>query len=53
MKGISSLGHIGLKVKDIDKSLAFYTETMGLSEMFRLHREDGCVWLVYLRITDD
>jgi lactoylglutathione lyase len=53
MKGISGLGHIGIKVKDIDKSLAFYTETMGLPEMFRLHRDDGRVWLVYLRITDD
>jgi lactoylglutathione lyase len=52
MKGISSLGHIGIKVKDIDKSLTFYTEKIGFTEMFRLHR-DGRVWLVYLRITDD
>jgi catechol 2,3-dioxygenase-like lactoylglutathione lyase family enzyme len=41
MKGISSLGHIGIKVKDIDKSIAFYTEMMGFPEMFRLHRDDG------------
>lgn len=53
MKGISSLGHIGIKVKDIDKSIAFYTEMMGFPEMFRLHRDDGRVRLVYLRITDD
>jgi lactoylglutathione lyase len=53
MKGISSLGHIGIKVKDLDKSIAFYTQTMGFPEMFRLHRDDGRVWLVYLRITDD
>ena len=26
---------------------------MGFPEMFRLHRDDGRVWLVYLRITDD
>ena len=53
MKGISSLGHIGIKVKNLEKSMAFYTETMGCPEMFRLHRDDGRVWLVYLRITDD
>jgi lactoylglutathione lyase len=53
MKGISSLGHIGIKVKNLEKSIAFFTETMGFPEMFRLHRDDGRVWLVYLRITDD
>lgn len=53
MKGINSLGHIGIKVKDLEKSIAFYTETMGFPEMFRLYRDDGRVWLVYLRITDD
>jgi lactoylglutathione lyase len=53
MKGISSVGHIGIKVKNLEKSIAFYTETMGFPEMFRLHRDDGRVWLVYLRITDD
>src|SRR6478752_10380780 len=51
MKEIIGLGHIGLKVKNIEKSLAFYTEILGLPEMFRLHR-DGRLWLVYLRITD-
>ena len=53
MKGITSIGHVALKVKDIEKSLAFYTEKLGFSEMFRLNHEDGRVWLVYLRITDD
>ena len=53
MKGISSLGHIGIKVKNLEKSIAFYTETMGFPEMFRLYRDDGRAWLVYLRITDD
>jgi lactoylglutathione lyase len=53
MKEIISIGHVALKVKDIEKSLAFYTQKMGFPEMFRLNREDGRVWLVYLRITDD
>ena len=41
------------KVKDIDKSLAFYVDKLGFPEMLRLHRDDGRLWLVYLRITDD
>ena len=53
MQGITNIGHVALKVKDLDKSLAFYTEKMGFPEMFRLNRDDGRVWLVYLRITDD
>lgn len=51
MKEIIGLGHIGLKVRNIERSLAFYTEILGFPEMFRLHR-DGRLWLVYLRITD-
>jgi lactoylglutathione lyase len=53
MNGINSIGHVALKVKDIEKSLAFYTEKIGFPEMFRLNHEDGRVRLVYLRITDD
>jgi len=53
MKGITSLGHVALKVKDIEKSLAFYTGKLGFPEMLRLHRDDGRLWLIYLRITDD
>ena len=52
MKGISSLAHVALKVKDMDRSLDFYVGKMGFPEMFRLHR-DGRLWIVYLRITDD
>ena len=50
---LQGLGHVALKVKDLDRSLAFYTGKLGFREMMRLHRDDGRVWLVYLRITDD
>ena len=53
MKGITSLGHAAIKVKDLDKSLAFYKDLLEFPEMLRLHHQDGSVWLVYLRITDD
>jgi lactoylglutathione lyase len=52
MQGITSIGHVAVRVADIDRSLAFYTGRLGFPEMLRLHRDDGSLWLVYLRITD-
>jgi lactoylglutathione lyase len=53
MKGITGLGHIAIKVTDLDRSLDFYINKLGFPEMLRLHNDDGSTWLVYLRITDD
>jgi lactoylglutathione lyase len=52
MKGLTDLGHIAIRVKDIDRSLAFYTGKLGFREMFRLNRDNGDLWLLYLRLTD-
>lgn len=51
MKNIVGIGHIAIRVKDIDKTLAFYRDKLGFKEMFRLERE-GKLWLMYLRVTD-
>lgn len=53
MRGITSIGHVAIKVKDLDTSLDFYRERLQFPEMLRLKNEDGSTWLVYLRITDD
>lgn len=50
--GLKAIGHVALKVADIERSLGFYRDTLGFAEMMRLHRDDGALWLVYLRITD-
>jgi lactoylglutathione lyase len=50
--GIQAIAHWALKVSDIDRSLAFYRDQLGFSEMMRLHKDDGSLWLVYLRVTD-
>lgn len=50
---IDSLGHVAIRVKDVERSLAFYCGKLGLHEMFRLNRDSGELWLVYVRITDD
>ena len=51
MKNIVGIGHIAIRVKDIDRTLDFYRDKLGFKEMFRLDR-DGKLWLMYLRVTD-
>jgi len=53
MRGFSSLGHVALKVKDVERTLAFYVGKLGCAEMMRLNKPDGSLWIVYLRVTDD
>jgi lactoylglutathione lyase len=50
---VTSLGHIAIRAKDIDASLDFYTRRLGFPEMLRLHYNDGSLFLIYLRITDE
>jgi lactoylglutathione lyase len=52
MRLVSGIGHVAIRVRDVDRSLAFYVGRLGFSEMLRLER-DGRLWLLYLRITDD
>ena len=52
MRGISGIGHVALKVYDLDRSLDFYVNKLGFAEMMRMNKDDGSLWLVYLRITD-
>ena len=52
MKPFNTLGHINLKVADLQASIDFYTR-IGFPEFLRLTERDGTTWIVYLRITDD
>ena len=53
IKGIKGFGHIALRVKDMDKSLDFYRDKLGLPEIHRLYRDNGDLWLSYLRLNDE
>jgi lactoylglutathione lyase len=53
MGRITGIGHVALKVYDLEKSLEFYRDKLGFAEMMRMDHPDGGIWLVYLRITDD
>ncbi|MGL4489733.1 MAG: VOC family protein [Rhizobiaceae bacterium] len=51
--GITALAHVALKVADLERSLGFYRDTLGFTEMMRINYDDGRLMLVYLRMTDD
>jgi lactoylglutathione lyase len=53
MKNITGLGHVAIKVNDVERAMAFYTKVLEFPEMLRLHHDDGSLFLIYLRITDD
>ncbi len=46
----AGLSHIAVRTSDIEKSVRFYTEVLGMEEAFRLHRDDGSLTTVYLII---
>jgi lactoylglutathione lyase len=48
---VTNLGHVAFWVKDLDRSLEFYTKVVGLKEAFRLYRDDGSTGGVYLYIS--
>ncbi|WP_442579842.1 VOC family protein [Mesorhizobium sp. ASY16-5R] len=52
MLTVSSIAHVAIRVKDVERTLDFYINKLGFAEMLRLER-DGELWLIYLRITDD
>jgi lactoylglutathione lyase len=52
MKTVTALAHVAIRVKDVDRSLDFYVKKLGFREMMRIHRDDGSLMLIYLRITD-
>ncbi len=52
MLTVSSIAHVAIRVKDVERTLDFYINRLGFAEMLRLER-DGQLWLIYLHITDD
>lgn len=49
---IVDLAHTAFDVHDMDAALGFYAK-LGLTESFRLFREDGSLMLVYLHVGGD
>lgn len=51
--GVVQLNHVGVAVADMEESIAFYTETMGYEEAFRVTNNAGEPSLVYLRVSEN
>ena len=49
---IAGLGHVAFRTSDIDRTLEFYCEKLGLTEAFRLNNDDGKPWIVYVRVAE-
>jgi lactoylglutathione lyase len=49
---VQAIAHWALKTHDAARLLGFYRDALGFAEMMRLNRDDGSLWLVYLRVTD-
>ena len=50
---ITGIGHVAIRVSDLEQALGFYQGLLGLPEIFRLANDDGEPWLVYLKVNDD
>jgi lactoylglutathione lyase len=48
MLNYKRIGHIALRAKDIDASVAFYRDILGMEEAFRMHNEGGKLSTIYL-----
>jgi lactoylglutathione lyase len=49
---ILGIGHSAFGARDLEASLSFYIDQLGLEKAFELHRGDGSLWLVYLYCGD-
>lgn len=50
---IRGIGHAAITVKDMDRSVAFYTQALGFTKAFEIpNPENGNPWIVYLNIRE-
>ena len=50
MKTVSGLSHLAIRTRNIEDSIRYYSEVLGLQEAFRMYGEDGFLATVYLFI---
>jgi catechol 2,3-dioxygenase-like lactoylglutathione lyase family enzyme len=50
--GIIQLNHVGIAVPDLDEAVAYYEETLGFPEAFRVDNPAGETVLVYMQVSD-
>jgi len=48
MTNFKRIGHIALRAKDIDASISFYCDMLGMEEAFRMYNEGGKLSTIYI-----
>ncbi|MEK5040363.1 VOC family protein [Sporosarcina sp. FSL K6-3457] len=49
---IKGIGHVGFSVVDMERSLDFYCNKLGLKKAFELNLPNGDPWIVYVKVAD-
>ena len=49
---VKGLAHIALHITNMEETLRFYTECLGLQKIFELKNDNDEDWLVYLKVCD-
>lgn len=52
-QGIVGLHHVAISVPDLDEAVAYYTETLGFPEAFRIAGDNGLPRLVYVQVSQN
>jgi len=52
-RGIVRMNHVGISSPDIEETIAYYTETMGFPEAFRVTNDAGQIALVYVQVSQN
>ncbi|MBM7570740.1 VOC family protein [Aquibacillus albus] len=47
---IKGIGHVALKVEDMEKSLHFYCDVLGFKRAFEIRDDDNNPWIEYIKI---
>jgi lactoylglutathione lyase len=49
---IKGITHLALRVEDMEASLEFYCDVLGLEKAFELEDDTGAPWIVYVKLTE-
>lgn len=52
-RNIVGVNHVGISVENLDETIAYYTETLGFKEAFRVVNDAGRTGLVYVQVSED
>jgi lactoylglutathione lyase len=50
---ITRIGHTAYDCYKFEETLDFYTRILEFEEMFRLYNDEGALWIIYLRVSDE